>query len=93
MRWYNRSTRTASRPPSYVQERLSDLSRITKISFTAPGDARDLLLRVVAQMKAQKDDEYVSPLEEAARKAVDSPPTLRSLVESVMMSMRMDAEE
>lgn len=93
MRWYYRATRTASRPPSYVQERLSDLSRITKKSFTAPSEARDLLLDVVAQMRNQNDDEYVAPLEEAARKAVDSPPTLRVLVEAVMMSMRMDAEE
>jgi hypothetical protein len=52
-----------------------------------------LLLDVVAQMRKQNDNEYVAPLEEAARKAVDSPPTLRVLVEAVMMSMRMDAEE
>ena len=91
MRWYYR--KTASRPPSYVQERISDLARVTRVSMTAPGKAKELLGEVIDKIKIQGDHEYVEPLEQAMRKAIDSPSELRVLVEAVMLTMKRDAED
>ena len=91
MRWYAR--KTASRPPSYVQERISDLSHVTRVSMTAPMEARELLASIVEKIKAQGDHEYVEPLEQAIKRSWDSPSELRNLVEAVMITMKKDAEE
>ena len=91
MRWYAR--KTASRPPAYLQERISDLSHVTRVSMTAPGEAKKLLASVIEKIKAQGDHEYVEPLEQAVRRGLDSPSELRNLVEAVMITMKKDAEE
>lgn len=91
MRWYMR--KTASRPPAYFQERLSDLSRVTRVSMTEPAHARVLLGDVITKLKKQGDDEYTGPLEEAFRRGLDSPRMMRTLVEAVMMTMKRDSED
>jgi len=91
MRWYIR--KTASRPPAYLQERLSDLSRVTRASMTEPGHARGLLEDVITKLRKHGDDEYAGPLEEAVRRGLDNPSTMRTLVEAVMMTMKRDSED
>ena len=91
MRWYKRIF-TASKPPSYVLERVSDLSHAAEVSKTSPSNAKSLINEVVSQLEAQADQEYVDELMAACDIMLDSPSRARALVEVVTGNMMMDKQ-
>lgn len=52
-----------------------------------------MLEDVITKLRKHGDDEYAGPLEEAVRRGLDNPSTMRTLVEAVMMTMKRDSED
>jgi hypothetical protein len=89
--WYA-SVKTASRPPAYLVERVSDLGYASELSLTSPGAARSVLDCVISQLSAHMDDEYVESLRSASRAMLDSPNRARSIIDEVVSLMAADRD-
>ena len=73
MDWYAKIIKTASKPPSYLVERVSDIRHASEMLKGSPREAMVLISRVIAQLEQHHDVDYVSPLKEACKMALDSP--------------------
>jgi hypothetical protein len=87
MRWH---AKTASSPPAYVEERISDLLRASDTARTSPSNAKGLLLRVVDQLSSHLDNAYLEDLMAAAGVVLDSPTRARQIIGLVVAKMRED---
>jgi hypothetical protein len=86
MRWY----KLASRPPAYVQERVSDIRHAAETAMVAPSDARKMLSGIISQLKSNHDDEYAKVLDGAVALMLDSPSRAGDLMREVAEAMLSD---
>ena len=91
MRWYQ-PIRLASTPPSYVIERVSDLTRASRTCQISPSNAKTILRHVIKQLNDHMDEEYITDLEAASRIVLDSPQRAKALIEVVVGKMISDKE-
>lgn len=89
MNWY-RPLRRASKPPAYIQERLSDLQYASELSKTSPSGARHVVDKILAQLDEHMDHEYVDDLKTASEVMLDSPKKARDIIGIISQYMRAD---
>ena len=93
MRWYAGLVREAARPPSYVVERMSDLSKAAKLARISPSNTRSLLSSISEQLTKQGDEGYAKMADEAARVVLDSPNKAIEIIAVIMKSMQADKDD
>lgn len=89
MNWYSMK-KTASRPPAYIEERISDLEHAIELTKTSPQEARQAIARIIQNLSSQHDDEYVVALQGAADKMFDNPGSAREMMSSLTRAMLSD---
>ena len=89
MRWYL-PLRTASKPPSYMIERISDLRYVSEVSNSSPSNAKNILSEVIDKLKLHMDDEYADDLLTAKETILDSPMRAREIISMVIENMELD---
>lgn len=93
MNWYcEYNKRLASKPPSYVVERISDLRHAIDVSKTSPSNAKSILARLISQLNQHLDNEYVTAIEDASRAILDNPVRARNIIAYVVQNMADDKE-
>lgn len=90
MEWYHRLslTKQASRPPSYMVERLSVIRHSLKCS--SPRESRKVLENAIRLLEKHGDYEYVPGLKAAADRILDGQQQAREIIRRVMAKMELD---
>jgi hypothetical protein len=86
-------TKTATKPPAYLVERLTDLERASSLCFRDPDAARKILYHLSAQFKEHLDDAFVEPVEKAALVLWDSPHKAKALIATVIGKIKSTKRE
>lgn len=88
MQWFVKlASKPTPRPPAYALERISDLDFASKVSKTAPGDAKEILAYVATSLRKHNDEDYARLVQDAAQIILDSPSKARRMIENVILKM------
>ena len=94
MDWYSKTIKVASKPPSYLVERVSDLRHAGDLLKNGGSlrETRTLICRIISQLEQHHDDDYVKPLREACDVILDSPKKARAILEKVAELMIVERD-
>ena len=91
MRWYSRlsSIRMAAvQPPSYLEERISDLEHAREFFYKDPQRARQILVTIAEQISQQHDDKFVKLIKMAVEKLqAGNPKDATEMIEATKKAM------
>ena len=94
MDWYSKIIKTASKPPSYLVERVSDIKHAGDMLKNS-GSSREVKLlidRIISQLEQHHDDDYVKPLKEACGVILDSPKKAKAILDKVAELMIVERD-
>jgi hypothetical protein len=94
MDWYAKIIKTASKPPSYLVERVSDIKHAGDMLKGAGSlrEAKLLIDRIISQLEQHHDDDYVKPLKEACGVILDSPKKAKAILDKVAELMLLERD-
>jgi len=85
MKWF---TRLASPPPSYLAERIRDLTHARELCLTERAKAEEILKYVATQLETQLSPYFADKISQIVVMLRDSPPKARRMIDFVMFEMR-----
>lgn len=85
MKWF---TRLASPPPSYLVERISDLSHAKELCLTEPSEASKVLEKVATQLEQHLNPYFADKIAQIVVMLRDSPPKAKRMIDFVMLEMK-----
>jgi hypothetical protein len=92
MNWW-KTIKAAATPPSYVQERKSDLIHVCELLNKSPRESKKVLLVVIEKLKEQNNSVYANSLSEAYAVIIDSPKKAFDIIKNVIDVMDAEKEE
>jgi len=88
LEWFRSYIKKASRPPSYIMERISFLEH--SMDCVSAREAQKVISKVIDQLESHKDDEYVDALKMARSRVLDSQQDANRMISTVINKMKYD---
>lgn len=85
MKWF---TRLASPPPSYLAERIRDLTHAKELCLTEPSEAEKVLRQVGKNLEKHLNSYFADKVSQIVVMLRDSPPKAKRMIDFVMFEMR-----
>lgn len=92
MNWW-RTLKANASPPSYIQERISDLNHVSELLYSSPKEAKSILNTVTKQLNSQGDNSYIKSLKDSSNAILDNPKKAHGIIKDVINVMLAEKEE